>query len=270
MRMLDGTSYEGEFRAGAYEGEGVISRPGGERYEGSFRRGKPHGMGIYVAGQAIERCEYYEGQRIDQAYQIRVENEKQREAMRLERERVAKEKADQAEQAKIEAERLAAQQSSQSEKSSNNLLRGLIGAGATMLVGSAAGLDAGKTMALAAAAGVDLAKGDGSLSTMKATSQALGGGALPGGTSQGMPARVSIQPLENLLFKDTGLTKSEMEKYAGDAQLYPFFQQANLYYDAYLKAIAQGYSEAECGKTYNVHRQSAQYAISVWKGYTRK
>jgi hypothetical protein len=273
MRLADGTVYSGDFKAGTYGGEGVITRPDGEKYEGGFKNGKPHGMGIYVNGSTIERCEYYEGQRIDQAYQIRVENEKQLEAMRLERERVAKEKADQAEQARLAAERAAAQQKAQSEKSSNNLLRGLIGAGATMVVGSAIGLDTGTTLALAASAGVDMAKGDTSLSTMKATGQALGGGSASGGSPQsgGSAApRATFAKRPNVLDSVSELSGGKWEKYSGDGQLYPLFQTAMVYYDAYLKAIAQGYSEAECNKTYDVHRQSAEYAISVWKGYTKK
>ena len=76
MTMPDGTKYSGSFKAGTYDGQGTITRPDGEKYEGSFKDGKPHGSGIYFNGTAVERCEYYEGRRIDQAYLIRIEKPK--------------------------------------------------------------------------------------------------------------------------------------------------------------------------------------------------
>jgi coenzyme F420-reducing hydrogenase delta subunit len=137
-----------------------------------FKAGKPHGTGIYFNGTAVERCEYYEGQRIDQAYLIRVENEKQLEALRIERERIAKEKADQAEQQRIAAERAAAAQKASSERSSNNLIAGLFGVG-TALAGGSIGLNAVDSVRLGAAAATDVAKGDAAMSGTKATGQSI-------------------------------------------------------------------------------------------------
>jgi hypothetical protein len=172
ITTADSTTYVGGFRAGLYEGAGVIQRPNGEKYEGEFKAGKPHGTGIYFNGTAVERCEYYEGQRIDQAYLIRVENEKQLEALRIERERIAKEKADQAEQQRIAAERAAAAQKASSERSSNNLIAGLFGVG-TALAGGSIGLNAVDSVRLGAAAATDVAKGDAAMSGTKATGQSI-------------------------------------------------------------------------------------------------
>lgn len=173
MIAKDGTVYDGDFKNGTYEGEGKISRPNGERYEGSFVGGLPQGMGIYFNGETIERCEYYQGKRIDQAYQMRKENERQLAALREERERIAKEKADQAEQARLAKERAAAEAAAASQKSSDRLLGSLlVGAFAAGLSGSV-GLDAGTALSLGASAATDAYKGDTSMSTTKATSQAV-------------------------------------------------------------------------------------------------
>ena len=173
MKLADGTKYAGDFKNGKYEGQGVITRPNGEKYEGSFSNGLPHGLGIYFNGDQVERCEYYQGKRIDQAYLIRQENERNLAALRDEREKAAKEKADRAEQTRIAQERQAAAQKAASERSSNNLLGALIVGGSALLIGGAVGLDTGSTVALAASAAVDAAKGDSSMSTMKQTSQTL-------------------------------------------------------------------------------------------------
>jgi hypothetical protein len=44
--------YEGEFRNGAKEGQGVKTWPWGDRYEGGFRADRRHGKGVYVWGSA--------------------------------------------------------------------------------------------------------------------------------------------------------------------------------------------------------------------------
>ncbi len=267
----DGTMYAGEFKSGAYNGQGTITRPGGEKYEGEFRDGKPHGMGIYFNGEIIERCEYYDGKRIDQAYLIKVENEKQLEAMRTERERMAKEKADQAEIARLASERAEAEKQAKAGKSSNNLMAGIFGVGAA-LMGSRVGLADAEAVLYGVSVAQDIAKGDASLSGSTATAQSIidsrtgGSTASLGGTGTASAATTKepkFRPLDNLL--DKGV--KDWRRYSGDAQIYPFFQQAQMYYVEYKNAVAQGYSEAECNKIYDLHRQATDYAMNVWKGF---
>jgi hypothetical protein len=127
-----GLSYVGEFQKGTFSGKGKITRPDGEMFDGEFLNGKPHGSGIYKNGGTIERVEYYEGQRIDQAYQMKVQ------ADRMERQQKMAEL-----QAKQKQAYLAAQQN---KKSSNGLFTALaMGAGAGLL-GSSAGMDAMQAM----------------------------------------------------------------------------------------------------------------------------
>lgn len=270
--LPDGTRYEGEFKSGTYDGQGVLSRPDGEKFEGTFRDGKPHGMGIYFNGETVERCEYYDGKRIDQAFLIKQENEKQLEALRQEREKLAKEKADQAEMARLAAERAAAEQKAQASKSSNKLIAGIFGVGAA-LAGGSVGMSGAEAALFGAKVAGDVAKGDASMSGSKSTAQAIadsrtGGAAAagaPGTAGSGAAQKFAKKP--NHLDSVSKLANGAWQKYSGDGQLYPFFQQAQTYYDAYLNAIAQGYSEAECNKTYDIHRQSAEHAISVWRGF---
>jgi len=140
-----GMQYVGDFKNGTFEGKGKITRPNGEMYDGEFVAGKPHGFGIYKDGSTIERCEYYEGQRIDQAYQMKLQ------ADRIERERKLAEL-----QAKQRQEYLAQQQK---KKSSNGLLGALaMGAGAGLL-GSSAGMDAMQAVELGGAMFQDVQSG---------------------------------------------------------------------------------------------------------------
>lgn len=275
VTTADGTTYAGDFKAGLYDGQGTIARPDGEKYEGTFRAGKPHGIGIYFNGQTIERCEYYDGMRIDQAYLIKIENEKQLEALRAERERIAKEKADQAELARLAAERSATEKQAQEGKSSNKLMAGIFGVGATLL-GSRAGLGDAEALLYGLSVAQDIAKGDASLSGSTATAQTIidarGGGTSgpAGGTGSGAPSTAPKFRVKTNLLDEVDSTKVKngaWKQYSGDGQIYPFFQQAQMYFEEYKNAVAKGYSEAECNKIYDLHRQATEHAINVWKGY---
>ncbi len=140
-----GLQYVGEFKNGKFDGKGKITRPDGEMYDGEFLNGKPHGSGIYKGSGAIERVEYYEGERIDQAYLIRMENERAERQRQLEQFEAQK-----------KAEYLAQQQK---KKSSNKLFGALamgVGAG---LVGSNAGMDAMQSMEFGTAMFQDVLSG---------------------------------------------------------------------------------------------------------------
>lgn len=184
--LPDGTRYEGEFKDGTYDGQGVLSRPDGEKFEGTFRDGKPHGIGIYFNGETVERCEYYDGKRIDQAFLIKQENEKQLEALRQEREKLAKEKADQAEMARLAAERAAAEQQAQDSKSSNKLIAGIFGVGAA-LAGGSVGMSGAEAALFGAKVAGDVAKGDASMSGSKSTAQAIADSRTGGAGAAGAP-----------------------------------------------------------------------------------
>ena len=47
--ILGGKSFEGEFRDGNFNGQGVFRSADGDRYEGEVRAGKPHGLGTYTS-----------------------------------------------------------------------------------------------------------------------------------------------------------------------------------------------------------------------------
>lgn len=53
---LDGTTFEGEFVAGAPHGQGTVSYANGDHYVGDWREDKPHGSGkmIYQNGDALD------------------------------------------------------------------------------------------------------------------------------------------------------------------------------------------------------------------------
>ncbi len=184
--LPDGTRYEGEFKSGVYHGQGVLSRPDGEKFEGTFRDGKPHGIGIYFNGESIERCEYYDGKRIDQAFLIKQENERQIEALRQEREKLAKEKADQAEMARLAAERTAAEQKALASKSSNKLIAGIFGVGAA-LAGGSVGMSGAEAALFGAKVAGDVTRGDASMSGSKSTAQAIADSRTGGAGAAGAP-----------------------------------------------------------------------------------
>ena len=278
MLIADGTKYNGDFKGGTYNGEGVITRPNGEKYEGTFKDGKPNGMGIYSNGEVVERCEYYDGKRIDQAYQIRQENEKQLEALRIERERIAKEKADAAEQERIANERQAAEVAAANQKSSNNLLGSLLVGGFAAGLSGAVGLDAGTALSLGASAAADTYKGDTGMSTMKSTGQAIvdsksandANGGRAGSSGSKMVNRSSVSQAF-LSQRPNRLLEAKFKGWEGhkdnDYQYYSFCATADMYYKEFFSAAQQGKSEQECAQIYQQHLTAvsiAEQMMATW------
>lgn len=140
-----GLTYVGDFKSGTFEGKGKITRPDGEMYDGEFLAGKPHGSGIYKNGSAVERVEFYEGERIDQAYLIRKENERAEMQRQME--------------AAEEQKRLEYLRAQEQKKSANKVWGALamgVGAG---LVGSSSGMDAMQSMEFGSAMYQDVLNG---------------------------------------------------------------------------------------------------------------
>lgn len=53
----------------------------------------------------------------------------------------------------------------------------------------------------------------------------------------------------------------------GDEQIIYEAASANVYYDAYLNAIAQGYSAADCAKTYDAHKKTVLVVVEMMKQF---
>lgn len=147
LEFYDGGYYEGNFNNGTYNGIGKMVMGNGETFEGSFKNGLPHGDGIYKYKDKIQRAEYYEGARIDQAYQL----EKNLKTYKLEQE--AKKKIE--EQKRLEAQRLAeerqkqleAERKKQQQKDNvNKLLAGVAG----FAIGQTWGMDTANSIQLGA------------------------------------------------------------------------------------------------------------------------
>jgi hypothetical protein len=158
LTNADGTVYEGNFQDGMYQGEGKLILSNGDIFEGPFENGQPHGEGIYKnkSENLVERCEFYEGRRIDQAYIIRIERAKEEERERLAAEhakKVAEEKAraEREHQRKLEEDKRKAE----SRKAWGSLAMG--GAGA--LMASSAGMDTGEALLFGASVGRDVYEG---------------------------------------------------------------------------------------------------------------
>ena len=87
LRKMDGSRYTGIFENGTPQGEGEIIFPNGDSYQGPFVDGMPHGKGMYrFRNGDVERCEFFEGKRIDEVYKMRLElarAEEQRRQARL-------------------------------------------------------------------------------------------------------------------------------------------------------------------------------------------
>ena len=79
-----GLRFEGKFRKGDRV-HGKIYLDEELMYDGGITAGRPHGEGICMHEGKPERCEYYEGERVDTLFKIRLENEKQLLAMEAER-----------------------------------------------------------------------------------------------------------------------------------------------------------------------------------------
>ena len=48
MTFPDGSMYEGEFKDGEYNGQGIMTFPDGNKYVGEFKDGKRHGQGTFT------------------------------------------------------------------------------------------------------------------------------------------------------------------------------------------------------------------------------
>ncbi len=83
LLFADGGYYDGEFLNGKFDGKGEMVK-GNEKFIGSFKNGSPHGEGVYFDNNVPEKSEFFEGQRIDQAYQLEKENKRAELARQLE------------------------------------------------------------------------------------------------------------------------------------------------------------------------------------------
>ncbi len=158
MKSPDGTVYEGELENGLFEGNGVLTLANGDIYEGPFAGGKPHGEGIYKnqSENLVERCEFYEGRRIDQAYVIRIERAKEEERKRLEEEHAKKLAEERARQERERQKRLEEQRkAAESNKFWGSLATGALTAG----MASSAGMDTGEALLLGASTARDVYEG---------------------------------------------------------------------------------------------------------------
>ncbi|WP_319475291.1 hypothetical protein [Marispirochaeta aestuarii] len=158
LRSPDGTVYEGNFVQARFEGQGSLTLSNGDVYEGPFNNGVPHGQGVYtnISDNLVERCEFYEGRRIDQAYQMRIAQAKAAEEARL-REEAEKKAAEEA--ARKEQERQKRLEEKRKEEATNKAVTsGLFGLGAGML-GSRYGMDAVEATKFGTAVAQDVYQG---------------------------------------------------------------------------------------------------------------
>ncbi len=165
----DGGYYEGEFNNNQFHGQGKLNNPStGERYEGEFKNGQMHGSGIYWNNGQPERCEFYEGQRIDQVYLIAKENK------RAELQRQYELLQEQERQRKI-AEDMARYESQQ--KGPSGLFKAFMFT-MPLAMGAALGVDTKSLVNVAASSFTDVyLKGDYTLSGTASTIQSMGGSA---------------------------------------------------------------------------------------------
>lgn len=70
MQRRDGSRLAGQWRQFALHGEGSLFEDGDLVYRGEFRQGQRHGEGFCADGGHLVPCEFYEGQRMDQAHVI--------------------------------------------------------------------------------------------------------------------------------------------------------------------------------------------------------
>lgn len=95
------------------------------------------------------------------------------------------------------------------------------------------------------------------------------GGSAVGASSAGVRPNFPTKP--NLATSAcAGFTESNYRQKAfeggPDTQLLTMCGQAFEYYTMYKRAIAQGYSEEDCNRTYAAHEQSARVAINFLAG----
>ncbi|OOG22987.1 hypothetical protein B1C78_13100 [Thioalkalivibrio denitrificans] len=68
MHRRDGSRLAGQWRAFVLHGQGSTYEDGDLVYRGEFRQGQRHGEGFCADRANLVPCEFYEGQRMDQAY----------------------------------------------------------------------------------------------------------------------------------------------------------------------------------------------------------
>lgn len=110
LRKPDGSEYTGNFENGMPRGEGELTFPNGDSYRGPFADGMPHGEGMYrFRSGDVERCEYFEGKRVDPLYKMRLENaraeEQRRQDQRAAEEQRRRDLEEEAERREAEARR---------------------------------------------------------------------------------------------------------------------------------------------------------------------
>ena len=177
--FASGTVYTGELKGGTFEGKGLLAKANGESFEGPFVGGVPDGSGIYKFSDRVERAEYYQGKRIDQAYQIR----EARRLQELEDLRAA-EAAAIAEQKRQEAEQVRLAQEAANRKAEQNRIAaaqwgrlgmGLIAGGLTGAILTSQGASGGEALLMGASMATDFMNGTvgSSSSTFKQSGDAV-------------------------------------------------------------------------------------------------
>ncbi len=151
----DGIFYEGNFSNGRFEGNGELTLQNGDVYNGAFVNGVPHGSGIYKNSTegSIEKCEFYEGKRIDQLYLMKIALAEEEDKKLAEGERLKLE-----EEVRLREEKARQQAAENVEKkaSKKNLFGAFVAGASTVVVGNAYGLDSSDTLLLATAAAKDV------------------------------------------------------------------------------------------------------------------
>lgn len=258
----DKSTYEGSFRNGVFDGLGYLTKTTGESYEGTFKDGVPHGDGIYFNGDQIERCEYYNGKRIDQAHIIRQENLRAEEVRR--EERIAAAKAEE-ERKKLERERQLALEKEQKKKNTSNFFNGLL---LGSLAGGTAGMfgiDVVDAVSIGTSVFIDTVNETPGTTTLNTISDINTKNSNVNNTSK-TSFKTKGDYFSSVPNGDAirSLGKNRKKPENADFQLWSLCAQASSLYDAYLNAIAQGYSEEECNKTYNAHVEATKNAASLF------
>lgn len=62
MKYNDGSTYDGEWKDGKRNGQGVMKYPSGQQYDGEWKNGKKHGRGAvfcdWVNGHATKKMRF--------------------------------------------------------------------------------------------------------------------------------------------------------------------------------------------------------------------
>lgn len=247
----DGSYYKGEFKDDQFQGKGTIRRIGGDHYEGEFANGRPHGSGIYFSGEQPERCEFYQGKRIDQVYLMRQENaraERQRELERLEEQ----ERERQEKQLALEEQQRIEEQKARSS-SSDGMFKALTIIGGTALMSMTDLPTEAKVEWAGAFAQTVITEDVSAMQNLTNKYESGGAGQSGGGKKYSVRLRESCIPANLRNFN------------SGDIQIDANFMEAEYLYDGYKKAVASGkYSEAECNRTYDAHCTTAKLAVKYY------